>query len=120
MPVLSIRGGIGAGVGLVRLIRRIGIRGAFQSLDRDHVFVLGGPEDRHSLGVASRDANLSHGHTDQLTLIGHKQNLIGIVDGERRNQPAAAPRDVLGDESLPAPAGAAIVVGGSALAEALG
>ena len=66
------------------------------------------------------DADLVDRDADQLALVGDQQHFVGVLDRERGDQPPAALGEIVGDQALAAAAGAPVVVGRGALAEAFG
>src|SRR5664279_5371995 len=51
-------------------------------LDRHHMLILGGVEHDDALGRAARDPDTLDRTADQLALVGHQHDLIGILDRE--------------------------------------
>ena len=51
-------------------------------LDRHHMLVFGGVEHDDTLGRAAGDPDTLHRAADQLTLVGHQHDLVGVLDRE--------------------------------------
>src|SRR5580658_6283361 len=87
--------------------------------DRDHMLVLGGVEHDHALGRTAGDPDALYRATDQLALVGHQHDLIGLFHREGGDQLAVAVIDRHRDDAFAAAAGGAVLEGRGALAVAV-
>src|SRR5690242_13450604 len=79
-------------------------------LDRDDMLVLRGVEHDDALGRATSDADSLHRATDELALIGHQHDLIGVFDRERYDQLAVPVVDRHGDDPFAAASGGTVLI----------
>src|SRR5690606_40534184 len=90
-----------------------------QALHRDDALAVGGAEDGHALARAADDADLIHGGADHLPAGRDQQQFVSFLDREGGGQPiAGATAETVRRQPLPAPAGAPVLIGRGALAEA--
>src|ERR1700736_5845032 len=88
-------------------------------LDRHHMLVLGGVEHDDALGRAAGDPDALDRTADQLTLVGHQHDLVGLLHRERGHELAVAVIDRHRDDAFAAAAGGPVFVGRGALAVAV-
>uniref|UniRef100_A0A0N5A0B3 Glutamate synthase large subunit n=1 Tax=Parastrongyloides trichosuri TaxID=131310 RepID=A0A0N5A0B3_PARTI len=105
--------------GLARVAVFIVAAGIGQTLDRNDLLVLAGAEDGHALAGAADDADLADRCADHLAAVGDQHEVVRLLDREGGGQTRArAAAQAVGRQPLPAPPGAAILIGRGPLAEA--
>src|ERR1700686_4771427 len=88
-------------------------------LDRHHMLVLGGIEHDHALSRAAGNPDALDRTADQLALVGHQHDLVGVLDRERRHQLAVAAVHRHRHDALAAAPGGPVFERGRALAVAV-
>src|SRR5690606_11241328 len=89
-----------------------------QALDRDDLFAVRRAEDGHALAGAADDADLVDRSADHLPARGHQQQVVALLDREGGREPITRPStQAVGRQPLPAPTGAAILIGRRPLAD---
>src|SRR5882724_13465981 len=78
--------------------------------DRHDMLVFGGVEHDHALGRAAGDPDPLHRTADQLTLVGHQHDLVGVLDRERGHQLAVAVVDRHRHDAFAATAGGPVFI----------
>src|ERR1700686_5051885 len=88
-------------------------------LDRHHMLVLGGVEYDHALGRAAGDPDALDRAADQLALVSHQHDLVGVLDRKRCDELAVAAVHRHRDDALAAAPGGPVFERRRALAVAV-